>query len=214
MIGTVSGNVEYTRYTSYFCFVLCTVHGFVISIMRDFAFLWCCECLRDKCVSIHPTFGKDSMGDFPSSKKRDVYNRLKRRFEEYRRHQNTCSTYYDNTINNIYEQQSLETLNHRQRWLDSKAKKASKQSKASRESAGNQGNLIVSILGAYFTGTWDCSVITKDVCPQAWSLTPVSLSYTVVSRMYVCVYMQATFPSVWYKKNYPGDRSSLEDGSD
>lgn len=189
VIGTVSGNVEYiaTRHTSYFCFVLCTVHGFVISIMRDFAFLWCCECLRDKCVSNHPTFGKDSMGDFPYSKKRDVYDRLKRRFEVYRHHHRNRSDYYDNTINNIHEQQSLETLNHRQRWLDSKAKKASKQSKASRESAGNQGNLIVSI-GAYFTGTWDCSVITKDVCPQAWSLTPVSLSYTVVSRVYVCVY--------------------------
>ncbi|XP_062585548.1 LOW QUALITY PROTEIN: mediator of RNA polymerase II transcription subunit 12-like [Saccostrea cucullata] len=82
------------------------------------------------------------MGDFPSSKKRDVFNRLRRRFEEYRRHHNTSNTYYDNTINNIYEHQSLETLNHRQRWLDSKAKKASKQSKASRESAGSQTNLI------------------------------------------------------------------------
>lgn len=100
----------------------------------------------------HPTFGKDSMGDFPYSKKRDVYDRLKRRFEVYRHHHRNRSDYYDNTINNIHEQQSLETLNHRQRWLDSKAKKASKQSKASRESAGNQGNLIVSI-GAYFTGT-------------------------------------------------------------
>lgn len=106
------------------------------------------------------------MGDFPYSKKRDVYDRLKRRFEVYRHHHRNRSDYYDNTINNIHEQQSLETLNHRQRWLDSKAKKASKQSKASRESAGTQGNLIVSI-GAYFTGTWDCLVITKDVCPQA-----------------------------------------------
>lgn len=82
------------------------------------------------------------MGDFPYSKKRDVYDRLKRRFEVYRNHHRNRSDYYDNTINNIHEQQSLETLNHRQRWLDSKAKKASKQSKASRESAGNQGNLI------------------------------------------------------------------------
>jgi hypothetical protein len=127
------------------CF--CSVIGARIcdfNIMGDTELLWCCECLRDTLVSVHPEFGKDSMGDFPSSKKRDVFNRLRRRFEEYRRHQNTCSNYYDNTINNIYEHQSLETLNQRQRWLDSKAKKASKQSKASRDSAGSQGNLIVS----------------------------------------------------------------------
>ena len=131
------------------------------------------------------------MGDFPSSKKRDVLNRLRRRWEEYRRHQNTRSAYYDNTINNIYEQQSLETRNHRQRWLDSKAKKASKQSKASRESAGNQGNLIVSILGAYFTGTGLFPDNEGAVLrPQSYTL---SSSFTVVSCVYMCVRVYTVF---------------------
>lgn len=105
VIGIVFGNVEYIVicYILYFCFVLCIVYGFVILIMRDLVFFWCCECLWDKCVLNYFMFGKDSMGDFFYFKKWDVYDCLKCCFEVYRYYYWNCSDYYDNIINNIYE---------------------------------------------------------------------------------------------------------------
>ncbi|CAG2240177.1 MAML [Mytilus edulis] len=78
------------------------------------------------------------MGDFSSPKRRDVVERLRRRFDIYRRHQNKSATRYDNTINSLYERERQETLLLRERWLQSKAKKASKTKK---DSSGEHRNL-------------------------------------------------------------------------
>ncbi|KAK3100381.1 hypothetical protein FSP39_019054 [Pinctada imbricata] len=86
------------------------------------------------------------MGDFAPPKRKDVFDRLRRRLELYRRHRNCGSSRYDNAINTIYEQQQKDTIIQRQRWLDSKAKKASKQ-KPKDTTATNHGgverNLVV-----------------------------------------------------------------------
>ena len=101
-----------------------------------------------------------SMGDFAPPKRKDVFDRLRRRLELYRRHQSNTTNRYENAINTIYEQQCQETLIQRQRWLDSKAKKSSKaKPKDTSSSAGHGGerNLVVTVgpsqlclpLGAY-----------------------------------------------------------------
>lgn len=82
------------------------------------------------------------MGDFSSPKRRDVVERLRRRFDIYRRHQNKSATRYDNTINSLYERERQETLLLRERWLQSKAKKASKTKK---DSSGEHRNLGLTV---------------------------------------------------------------------
>lgn len=87
------------------------------------------------------------MGDLSSPKRREVFDRLRRRYEFYRRHQNGSLRRFENTINGLYEQQRQDTVLLHQRWLESRAKKVSKQSKASKESISGHGtdprNLVV-----------------------------------------------------------------------
>jgi len=79
------------------------------------------------------------MGDFSSPKRREVFDRLRRRYEFYRRHQNGSLRRFENTINGLYEQQRQETVLLQQRWLESRAKKSSKQSKSSKDSNSGHG---------------------------------------------------------------------------
>ncbi|XP_060065857.1 putative mediator of RNA polymerase II transcription subunit 26 [Ylistrum balloti] len=87
------------------------------------------------------------MGDLSSPKRREVFDRLRRRYEFYRRHQNGSLRRFENTINGLYEQQRQDTVLLHQRWLESRAKKVSKQSKASKDSSAGHGtdprNLVV-----------------------------------------------------------------------
>lgn len=87
------------------------------------------------------------MGDLSSPKRREVFDRLRRRYEFYRRHQNGSLRRFENTINGLYEQQRHETAILHQRCLESRAKKVSKQSKANKESNTGHGadprNLVV-----------------------------------------------------------------------
>ena len=69
---------------------------------------------------------RDSMGDLLSPKRRDVFDRLRRRIEEYRRHNQHNLGRFEGTVNGLYEQQRLDTAQLQQRWIDSKAKRNQK----------------------------------------------------------------------------------------
>lgn len=64
------------------------------------------------------------MGDVLPLKRQTVVERLKRRFDLYRKHQNACLPRYEQAENGLYEAQRQETLLLKQRYLESKAKKA------------------------------------------------------------------------------------------
>ncbi|CAL1538765.1 unnamed protein product [Lymnaea stagnalis] len=89
------------------------------------------------------------MGDFFAPRRKDVVDKLRRRLELYRQHHSISGSRYLSSRPNIIEHQKQETLQLRQRWLDSKAKKAAKQSKASRDTNNTQSdhrNLVVNKL--------------------------------------------------------------------
>ncbi|KAF8767074.1 Neurogenic protein mastermind like protein [Argiope bruennichi] len=64
------------------------------------------------------------MGDVLTPKRQTVVDRLKRRFDLYRRHQNDCVPRYEQAANCLYENQRQDTIVLKQRFLESKAKKA------------------------------------------------------------------------------------------
>ncbi|XP_064636277.1 mastermind-like protein 2 [Lineus longissimus] len=79
------------------------------------------------------------MGDFLSPKRKDVVERLRRRIDLYRRHNNGRLQAFEPSINGLYEQTRQDTLLLHQRWLDNKAKKASKhKSKGDSSGQGDQ----------------------------------------------------------------------------
>lgn len=69
-----------------------------------------------------------SMGDVLPPKRQTVVERLKRRFGHYRQHQNACLPRYEQAANGLYETQRQDTLLLKQRYLESKAKKAKSKS--------------------------------------------------------------------------------------
>lgn len=64
------------------------------------------------------------MGDVLPPKRQTVVERLKTRLETYRRRQNTCLPRYEQAESALYEIQRQDTLALKQRFLESKAKKA------------------------------------------------------------------------------------------
>ena len=104
-----------------------------------------------------------SMGDFLSLKKRDVVDRLRRRIERYRRHQKDCIGRFNSGINGLYDQHRQDSQLLRQRWLESRAKKA-KHSKPNKDSNNTQvehRNLIVTV-GSIVCGR--VSSVSQSVC--------------------------------------------------
>ncbi|XP_013390851.1 mastermind-like protein 1 [Lingula anatina] len=75
------------------------------------------------------------MGDFFPPKRKDVVDRLRRRIEFYRRHQNGTYTRYQNNFQELTEHIHKDTEVYHQKWLDSRTKKASKHSRVSRDSS-------------------------------------------------------------------------------
>ncbi|KAK2166171.1 hypothetical protein LSH36_41g13152 [Paralvinella palmiformis] len=80
------------------------------------------------------------MGDYASPKPRDLYDRLRRRFEVYRRRHGNISGRFDRLASGLHEHQRQETLLLQQRWLETKAKKASKGSKSNNNNNNNNNN--------------------------------------------------------------------------
>ncbi|GFR13674.1 hypothetical protein TNCT_464991 [Trichonephila clavata] len=68
------------------------------------------------------------MGDVLPPKRQTVVDRLKRRFELYRKHQNACLPRFEQSANSLYESQRQDTILLKQRYLESKAKKAKSKS--------------------------------------------------------------------------------------
>lgn len=65
-------------------------------------------------------------GDVLPPKRQAVVDRLRRRIEQYRRHHNATLPRHEAAANAIYEEQHQDTLMLKQRYLESKAKKAKK----------------------------------------------------------------------------------------
>lgn len=67
----------------------------------------------------------DSLG--PCSKSQAAVERLRRRIENYRRHQNDCMPRYDHSLHGLVERDIQETILLKQKYLESKAKRTKKQ---------------------------------------------------------------------------------------
>lgn len=80
-----------------------------------------------------------------SPKRRDVIDRLRRRFDVYRRRHNGFQQRYDFGQRSIYEQERQHALVLRQKWLESKAKKASKSKSKSDNSGSDHRNQNVAV---------------------------------------------------------------------
>lgn len=86
-------------------------------------------------------------GDVLPPKRQAVVDRLRRRIELYRRHHNATLPRFEQAANAVYEEQRQETLLLKQRYLESKVKKAKKsESKSSgaaaTSSADSHKNLL------------------------------------------------------------------------
>ncbi|XP_017298153.2 neurogenic protein mastermind-like [Diaphorina citri] len=57
-------------------------------------------------------------------KRQAVVDRLRRRIENYRRHQSDCVPRYDHSFNGLVERDIQETLLLKQKYLESKAKRS------------------------------------------------------------------------------------------
>ncbi|XP_067140711.1 neurogenic protein mastermind-like isoform X2 [Centruroides vittatus] len=64
------------------------------------------------------------MGDILPAKRQAIVERLQRRFEKYRRHQNACLPRYEHSISGICDQHRQEALLLRQRYIENKVKKS------------------------------------------------------------------------------------------
>lgn len=86
------------------------------------------------------------MGDILPQRRQTVVDRLRRRIEQYRRHQSSCLPRYDN-LDSLLDQRRKDTLELRQRFLEAKAKKANKKGDHKNKDTSlhhNNGNLTVS----------------------------------------------------------------------
>ncbi|KAK2182964.1 hypothetical protein NP493_330g04004 [Ridgeia piscesae] len=77
------------------------------------------------------------MGDLLSPRRRDVFDRLRRRIESYRQHHvSRVNQRFDSLANGLYKQQRRDTALLHQRWLESKAKRSQKSSSSSKSNRG------------------------------------------------------------------------------
>lgn len=84
------------------------------------------------------------MEEILPSRRQTVVDRLRRRIELYRRHQEDCSPRYNQTSHGLYEQQRHETLLLKQRFLEAKAKKVRKNDhKSVKDTTCGERNLLV-----------------------------------------------------------------------
>ncbi|XP_064481840.1 uncharacterized protein LOC135394788 isoform X1 [Ornithodoros turicata] len=80
-------------------------------------------------------------GDVLPPKRQAVVDRLRRRIELYRRHHNATLPRYEAAANAIYEEQHQDTLMLKQRYLESKTKKAKKnEHKTVKDNSSNAGS--------------------------------------------------------------------------
>ena len=93
----------------------------------------------------HSTEQEDSMGDLVSPRRRDVYDRLRRRIEHYRSHNQSHLARLDQPQHGHLDQQRQETLLLQQRWLESKAKRSSKSNKSNRDTTSQHTNNQITV---------------------------------------------------------------------
>ncbi|KAH3833453.1 neurogenic protein mastermind-like [Dreissena polymorpha] len=94
-------------------------------------------------VNYYTINSRDTMGDLLSPKRQDVIDRLKRRFELYKRRHNGVQQRYEFGKKALNEQSSQSALLLRQKWLESKAKKASKSKTKSDNTGSDHRNQMV-----------------------------------------------------------------------
>ena len=81
--------------------------------------------------------GIAGMGDVLPPKRQAVVDRLRRRIESYRRRQSECIPRFDQSFNGLCEQNIQETLVLKQRFLESKAKRAAKKTDKKQDNSNN-----------------------------------------------------------------------------
>ncbi|KAL5012053.1 hypothetical protein ScPMuIL_010604 [Solemya velum] len=85
------------------------------------------------------------MGDFLSPKRRDIFDRFRRRVEDFRNRHIESSRRFEPSIRRHYQQEQQETVLLHQKYLENRAKKASKQNKTTKDTTtpAEHRNLIV-----------------------------------------------------------------------
>ncbi|RZF43726.1 hypothetical protein LSTR_LSTR004239 [Laodelphax striatellus] len=81
-----------------------------------------------------------SQGDVLPPKRQATLDRLRRRIENYRRHQSDCIPKFDQTFNGLVEQNFQDTLVLKQRFLENKAKRTAKKTDKKTPENNLQGN--------------------------------------------------------------------------
>ncbi|GBN02617.1 hypothetical protein AVEN_179871-1 [Araneus ventricosus] len=120
------------------------------------------------------------MGDVLTPKRQTVVDRLKRRFDLYRRHQNDCVPRYEQAANCLYENQRQDTIVLKQRFLESKAKKAKSKNDHHRTykdtvSDGSKTQLVYSFSPYLSIGCTDQNAVEQISCIKYIENSPVVL---------------------------------------
>lgn len=76
--------------------------------------------------SLIPRGAAPGMAEVITPKRQAVFDRLRRRLESYRRHQSDCIPRYNQSFIGLTEQHNQDTQALKQRFLESKAKRAAK----------------------------------------------------------------------------------------
>jgi hypothetical protein len=85
-------------------------------------------------------------------KRQAVVDRLKRRFEIYRKRQTEVAPRFDQTFSGVCEQQSIETNVLQKRFLESKAKRAAKKTdKKQNDNLGGNLQSSVHVVSSFYT---------------------------------------------------------------
>lgn len=101
---------------------------------------------QQQLVQQHGGLGGGGGSIDPNPKRQAVVERLKRRFETYRRRNNDVAPRFEQTFSSVVEQQSIETSALQKRFLESKAKRqAKKPEKKQPEPSTLAGNLQSSV---------------------------------------------------------------------
>lgn len=77
-------------------------------------------------LGLIPRSAAPGMAEVLPPKRQAVVDRLRRRIENYRRHQNDCIPRFNQSFTGLVEQNIQDTLALKQRFLESKAKRAAK----------------------------------------------------------------------------------------
>ncbi|GLH08795.1 Neurogenic protein mastermind [Gryllus bimaculatus] len=147
------------------------------------------------------------MGDVLPPKRQAVVDRLRRRIESYRRRQSDCIPRFDQSFNGLCEQNIQETLVLKQRFLETKTKRAAKKADKKQDVGGGglQGALHTS--GISHKAEMKRKKRSSSVCPAGIKLGHSCVPCAKISRNKADLHSFLTQVVLCHIKNYTRLRS-------